>query len=901
MAEESGLPNLDGLVDKLVENIFEPSKLTRLQNAMRNAQAEATTVASGAEVKAVKTVTANQRTMQEELESVLAGVASWIMATAVETSFNVNVDQSQFYKIGASQGREAVSRLIAAKMVESLTGGSTSIEASPVPAARYLDVVIGQAFESWAVGAMVEIGSAAIPFIEQIQTVGDIGNRIVNALGIGDSSSRVLRPYIDTLVVEPLRRYIATTYRPNLLSESMAVRQYLRGAWTRERLDSELAVQGWSAERIEAQINNAQKTITIDDALTFAYEGSWGFDRVVKLAMDLGYPEEAARDLIQVDGLKRSQAVLARPTASVMRAYADRDIDDAELDRQLRAASVPEPELLYWKASARTERALNVKRLSHGEILDCVELEILTTGDYRRWLELEGYNERDRFALELRLRVRLQKERDVEAERKRMADERAAEKALKAAATAQRKAELEDDRRLHRRGPLSDLERAAIRGLIPLARVEEVLGTQYDGDTVAILLELVEGDRVAYVAQQQRAADALQRAGVRRIDVGDLEAAVMADVLTLADYRQGLRSRGFDAADTEILTATLAARKADIDDARAKRAAAEQEATRRSIDLGRFERLVRRGVRTFAQYDALLSSLGFDDGSRAAMADLLRLDIADDEAARALRNAPKPAPAPKELTLEQARRAVLLGLLSDDAFQTYLVKAGYTSDAQRVLLAELRRDVVDADAARRKREDAEAASAVVALPLSRLARAARLGIVSPAAYQARLVDDGYTADDVAVEIELLLVEIADERAAQLRRDDLAAAVTEPQALTLQQIERAVKAGTQSINDYRFALAQVYAPDDADVLARTLEAELDTLNDARSRRVTIEGELAARTLSIGDLEAGVKAGALTFERYRDQLIRWGYGRDDAELLTALLVEKLNAAPAGDGNG
>jgi hypothetical protein len=209
--------------------------------------------------------------------------------------------------------------------------------------------------------------------------------------------------------------------------------------------------------------------------------------------------------------------------------------------------------------------------------------------------------------------------------------------------------------------------------------------------------------------------------------------------------------------------------------------------------------------------------------------------------------------------------------------------------------------VVDAEAARREREAADAASGVVALPLSRVARAARLGLISPATYAARLARDGYTPDDIAIDMELLLVEIADERAAQARREALAATVDEPRALTLQQIERGVKAGTQSINDYRFALAALYGPDDVELLARTLQAELDTLNDARARRVTIEGELAARILSIGDLEAGVKAGALTFEQYRDQLLRWGYGLDDAELLTALLVEKLTAAPAGGDGG
>jgi hypothetical protein len=127
---------------------------------------------------------------------------------------------------------------------------------------------------------------------------------------------------------------------------------------------------------------------------------------------------------------------------------------------------------------------------------------------------------------------------------------------------------------------------------------------------------------------------------------------------------------------------TAVARQADLDRARAKRREADEAAAHRSIDLGRFEQLVRHGVRTLAQYDALLASLGFDEAARAGMRELLSLKVADDATARRLRAEAATKPAAPGLTLEQVRRAVLLGVQTVDQFESYLLARRYTVDAQ---------------------------------------------------------------------------------------------------------------------------------------------------------------------------------------------------------------------------
>jgi hypothetical protein len=173
-------------------------------------------------------------------------------------------------------------------------------------------------------------------------------------------------------------------------------------------------------------------------------------------------------------------------------------------------------------------------------------------------------------------------------------------------------------------------------------------------------------------------------------------------------------------------------------------------------------------------------------------------------------------------------------------------------------------------------------------------RAAQLGVVSPNVYQARLLEAGYSTDDIALEVDLLLTEIADVQAQRARREASGAAATE-RGLSLAQLEHAVKLHEATIDAYRArAFALGYVDADVSLLARVLERELATERDAEARRTTIDGELATRQLSLAQLEDAVKQGFKTVDAFQRELQALGYGADDAELLVALLLTKLGAA-------
>jgi hypothetical protein len=886
-------PTLQQLATYIVDELYDVKRLGRLGNVMQNAHAFGATTAKATEVAAVEDIAKDVDKFTDKVKSFGEGVAAWFMSLVVENAFEVNVDNVAIGKLGASAGRKVVAKALTDKMIEGLTGGSKSIEPSAQPAANYLNVVLSQVFEAWAVGEVAEIATAIIPFVDKVEHLADLGDKIVSAFGISDSSSRVLRPYIDNLVVEPLRRHIAQTYRPNLLSEATAVRQYLRGQWTRDELNLELGILGWDARRIEALIASNERFLGLADAEELSRGGGWTRDDVVQHLRDQGYSERIANAAVDADRRARLNAIWARVVSPALTAHADRIIPTGDFRNILVAAITDDEERGLYAHVGDILRELNVRRLSASEVRSAVKAGILAMADYRRWLADEGYRDDDALTLELLLRAELDADFQADKAREEAAAERAAAKAARDQVAKQRLADVEAERARRARGSIADLSRAVVRGLIPIARLEEVLAADYDADTVGILVGLVEDDRHRYLAQQQKADDARQAAARRAIDVGALETAVLEQVLAVDEFRARLEALDFAPDDIQILTATIAAKLADRLAAEAKRRDAVVKADAKKIDLSRFEQLVRRGVRTLAEYDALLQGLGYDDASRAALDQLLQLHIADDRAAEEARRAARDADAHKGVTLEQLRRAVVLGLQAPGDYEAFLVQNGFTSDAVAVLMGELADDVTQADAARRRRDAADAARAKPALPLATLARAARLGIVPMATYQQRLVDDGYSSDDVAIEMDLLTAEIADTQAA---RDRQAAADAAPATVgvSLSQLERGVRAGTATLEDYRArAIAIGLAADDVDTLTRIIGDEALTSQAARARRAELASTLETKNLALGPLEDQVRRGELSIDNYHAALVGAGVALDDAALLAGLLAASLAA--------
>jgi hypothetical protein len=132
-----------------------------------------------------------------------------------------------------------------------------------------------------------------------------------------------------------------------------------------------------------------------------------------------------------------------------------------------------------------------------------VKSRVLNVIDYRRAAEREGYPTRTSWRWSSSSDSSSIEDKRSRTTARELEASRAAEKKARDAATAAKRAEVEAARALARRGSEADLERAVVRGLIPMARLEEVYAAHYDPDTVAILVAGIEQDRVDYRSSKE--------------------------------------------------------------------------------------------------------------------------------------------------------------------------------------------------------------------------------------------------------------------------------------------------------------------------------------------------------------------------------------------------------------
>ncbi len=782
------------------------------------------------------------------------------------------------------------------QLLHAMTGGSTvgaggQLVPGTAGAEAFLEIVMKLALEGYLEGGI--IGALSLNYFEKFTELDDI---LAEVLGIGRMSRRVFGPLMDARIITPMEWYVNRTYRHKLLGAGEVARQVARGRMTRDAGVEELARQGYSNERIEALLNAAAKFHSVPDVDLLVRSGQWSKADAIQHLRDQGYEPTVAETELTLEKLRRIATFERQLAAAAIDAFADGRITRSEMIGWLGGTTLDSQESAQLAELADARRALRVKPLTSGEARALVKAGILSAIDYRRALEREGRDADAVNALDLLLKHEIDEKRAIDELRDEQDRERAAEQAAREAERDKARQAAADARQLARRGREADLERAVIRGRIPIDRYVEVISLQFDADTVGIMVADVEDAREQFLADQAKREAAEQRAARKQLDVGAVRQAVLGGVLTLDEFRRHPAVAALDAGDVEILSRTLAAELRDREVALQRKEEAAAQSKARGIDLGRYAQLVRRGIRTLDDYRARVAEIFDAPADVDAVVELLEQDLAADAAERAARDAGETTTRAKGLSLEQLRRAVLAGDAPIADFETFLITQQFTIDAQRTLMAGLSRELAEVDAARARQEQTDSPVGALELPLSELSRAARLGIISPSEYRARLIERGFDELDAEISVDMLLREIATTQTARALRDQVE---REPGGvgLTLAELARAVKAGIKSVDDYAAALYVAgKTPDAVETLRALLEDEVAERKAAESRRKRIAERLLKDGLDLDALESDMLAGGISLDEYSATLAGVGVQPAEIGILVGLLVAQLNAAPA-----
>jgi len=812
---------------------------------------------------------------------------------AIKDLLGVEVQIGGVGKPGERGHHAHVARDMGDAVIKSLFGEVTGASAqtlgpSDANARRFLTAMLQLAFEGWLEGWVAEALS-----VGQLETFADLDDTLVNALGLGRLSRRVLAPPMSILIEQPFTWLLNRTYRPTLLGSGEAIRQHLRGRYTRERLFSELALAGYKDEDIEALIATHQRFFSVPELVFLNEMENWTDQECVQHLRDQGYSEEMAKAAMalaraeKIDGYKRQAAGIAGA------AYEERDIDEGQFRRVLDSLDLPTYEREWIFRTWGLRREFNIKHLSMSDLSDAVKRGILTIADFRREVLTMGYSLADAQTLELMLLEDIRTAEEAKAAKERAAREREE-------ARRRRQQELEDRRReaearaAERGISLAQEEALVLRGLRTLDQYGDWLRAEgYAAQAVSDLVELL-GDRIEEARTAAERKEELAAAAARKkLSLAELERAVKLQLMSVDEYRSQLAAIGFSDEDRQLL-ATMLQKELDQAAAAAQaKAAAQQALAVQHIALADLELAVRRGLRSVDQYHAELLARGFAEGDADLLADLLRQDLAADQAARDRQAEIAAALKKRKISLAELQAAVRAGIATMAEYRATLAREGY-SDTDIDLLVRLLRLQIDADRqAAEKRKQAETRLAEAHISLSDLERAVKLGVTEIATYKAALAKAGFSTEDQMILTQALLAEVAKIREAQ-QKEAAAAKAAAKRKISLSDFERAVRLGLRTVVEYQALLAELgYGPPDQQTLVQLLQLQMAQDQAAQQKRQEAETTLAARGLSLSQMERAVLEGVKTLAEYRAWLIEQAYAPEDADVLLALLELRLAA--------
>jgi hypothetical protein len=832
-----------------VSAFAEAYPLDAVKDALTNAVAKGIHAAYSALIEAAESIARKGGELLPKLEEPVGDIVGAFVAPVIASMFDTQVDPEVFQRLGANGGRESAARDIVDAYFSAIAGDTDGpIEPGDEGAKRIASAGVHAAIEGWFNAFLVE--NLADFFPEDwmhIHGLDRLPEEVLGALGLSRLVRRAISPLVNAVAAEPMRTASNYRYRPTKLSPSLVAKLYQSGQLDYDTAITVLAYEGYRDEYADFILKDAQKFLTLDDLAFLVWEGIIEQDEALQTMQRMGYDDQTASKHLNAQQIKRQDALRRTLADAAVTAYVDRRIDDTTLNDVLSPTIQSNFELKELLTIATGKRALNIKTLSASQADACVKAGIVPMSEYRAALAREGYTDDAIDALEMLLRKQIDDKANADDLRRQQQEERKAEAEKRKQEQEQRRKELEEKRKAGKPGSVAAFADAVVRGLLPIAQFETWLRKQFDAESVGVYVADVEARRADYVERQKKANDKEKLLKEKGLSVGELRTALVDGVLTADQVRQRLADADLPADDVDVLLATMLDAKQQHDDAVKARDEAKKKSKGARLTLAQAEALVLAGHWTRPQFDAWLRAMGFSDADVANIDTLVDDKIHKHQAAAGIRTATAAAAPSKALTLDQERRAVVLGIKSTNDYAAYLTAAGYSADDVQTLVAEVT-DAVDAAlAAQQRRAATDAAGDGRSVALSDLARAARLGILTVDQYSSALLARGYNADDVALELDLLAAEIAQSGGTQ----------------------RTVSGAASGASSGASTPAAA----------------------AAARHVTIDGELAARSISLAEAEQGVEKGMVTLDAFVTWLTNNGYGGADAELLRALLSVKL----------
>jgi hypothetical protein len=823
-----------------------------------------------------------------------------IIRSSLEHVFQIPVGGTA-RKVAAGLDSNSAAQQIGQSIINALTSGigasaGSTLQPSDSAAKTFLGKMAHMGIEGWVDGTLEEVVS-----LGKWKSLLELVPIMSQQLGLGRVSRRVLGPPEKIFCTDPYTWLLHLAYRPALLPEGVAVREYLRGKLTPQDLDQALGKLGHSPANIAALINANSKQLSLGDIDYLVAHGYWSSTQAIQTLQADGYDQATAQNLVNLATQKRIDIHDQRLLDAYAAAYIRGDIDQATLHAGVSGSNMPQGEQAVFEAAIVTEKQLHPRHLTIGEVERLIKAHLMSIDDLRLWMERMNYPPDEAAFLELLVLGEVQTADSAAAAKRQRAIDAANAKTAKTAA-AQAKLDAAAARLQIKGITQADMEKLVMEGQRTFADYAAYLTAAGLGQpAIDALSELLHDKITASENTTVQAAGIEAQASAKHIPLASVAASVVAGQLSIDDLRSFMQHNNYADAD---ITIELASVQAKIDAAKAKAAAAAPVPTapvQKAISLPDLERAARLGLTTSDAYAAALTTAGYDSNSVVLMVALLQAQIQSDAAALVKEQAAAAKASAKGLSLSQMESAVIDGLLSLADFSAQLAALGFAAADADVLVGLLQVRIANANAIAQKKQAATSQLAAKGLSLAELERAVRLGVLTVPQFAQELTAAGMSPADVQL---LSAIETAAQQKTALAAQKAAAAVVTLKArgISLAEEQALVKNGISTLSAYSaFLTSQGYTAADAADLTQLLSDQIDQAKAAAALHAAAQAKSAHKSISLAKEESAVVAGFVTLSDYESYLAQLGYDPTDQATLVSLLEAKLGVSvtPAAAG--
>jgi len=482
---------------------------------------------------------------------------------------------------GAGDPRAAATAIgqgvINALIAQSGGGGGDGLAPSIAPAANFLGTLV----EIPVRGGVLDLVIEAIS-LGQFHAFNELIENVIQSLGFGRLTRQALQPAIHTLIADPANQFFNLQFRPKLLSEGVAVKQFLRGTWDFGDVEQELGKQGYNPTRVEALVNEARKFLPLADADRLVRGGELSEGEFLQDARNQGFTAEDARLLRRAFLFARRDAIVREQVGAYVGLVRGGEITFEEFRTFVDQLELPPEEKAQYVVVGQIIASHPRRRIGLGDLRTLVARNLISLGEFRDHLERLGFSDQDATLIEL-LEQRTLADRDeaqkerarIAAEKKAAAEKRAADRQ---AAAAARRAELAATKKVQREFLIAKQQAASDATIARAQLTADAIAARHRQidqaarDRLLTTLQVAQARETLKVHEQTHAAQltaetarktALDQEQVK-IDAAAIQARVTADKAAAVTARAKARA----ALDQQLLDARQADRVASFQLAR---------------------------------------------------------------------------------------------------------------------------------------------------------------------------------------------------------------------------------------------------------------------------------------------------------------------------------------------